>query len=103
MPKPDAIPVTFDAVRVAAVSTMRFAGEPIPGGFVTKLWAFMSLQGKRVLFVMAESDVDSGNYGTNDKTIHVRGDDKALLCCLAGTASARRALVAALSPGLYPL
>jgi hypothetical protein len=97
------VPVSHDALRLAAISTLRFAGESIPGGFVTKLWAFMSMRGMRVLCVMAESDVDSGNYGSNDKTIHVRGDDKALLCCLAGTSTAREALVSALSPGLYPL
>jgi hypothetical protein len=92
-----------DAMRLAAVSTLRFSGEPIPGGFVTRLWAFMSLQGKRVLCVMAESDVDTGNYGTNDKTMHVRGDDANLLCCLAATATSRGAFVAALAPGFYPL
>ena len=33
-------------------------------------------------------------------TIHVRGDDKALLLTLSGTASSRDALVEALAPGL---
>jgi hypothetical protein len=101
--KDEAAPVSHDAMRVCAFSTLRFPGESIPNGTVTKLWAFMSLQGKRVLCVMAESDVDTGNYGTNDKTLHVRGDDKDLLCCLAGTSTARHALIAALAPGSYPL
>jgi hypothetical protein len=101
--KDEPAPVSHDGMRICAFSTLRFPGESIPNGTVTKLWAFMSLQGKRVLCVMAESDVDTGNYGTNDKTLHVRGDDKDLLCCLAGTSTARHALVAALGPGLYPL
>eukprot|EP00980_Cylindrotheca_fusiformis_P007799 scaffold1669_cov129-Cylindrotheca_fusiformis.AAC.10 len=82
-------------VRLSAISTVRFAGESIPGGLVTKLWAFMAMNGKRALFVMAESD--------EDKTIHVRGDDKTLLSCLLGTKGARYAVVAALEPGLRPL
>ena len=101
--KDESAPVSHDAMRVCAFSTLRFPGESIPNGTVTKLWAFMSLQGKRILCVMAESDVDTGNYGTNDKTLHVRGDDKDLLCCLAGTSTARHAMVAALAPGSYPL
>jgi hypothetical protein len=100
---PASVQVSFDTVRLAAISTLRFAGESISGGVVTKLWAFMSISGKRVLFVMAESEIDTGNYGSNDKTVHVRGDDKALLGCLTGTSSARRALVGALEPGLQPL
>jgi hypothetical protein len=74
---------------------MRFAGEAIPGGFVTHLWAFMSMNGNRALFVMAESE--------NDKTMHIRGDDKSLLSCLVGTKGARRAVVGALVPGMQPL
>lgn len=82
---------SYIGTRLAAISTLRFRGEAIPGGSVTKLWAFMSLGGKRALFVMAESE--------NDKTIHIRGDDKSLLSCLVGTKKARSALVAALEPG----
>ncbi|CAJ1934234.1 unnamed protein product [Cylindrotheca closterium] len=81
--------------RLAAISTLRFRGEAIPGGLVTKLWAFMSLGGKRALFVMAESE--------DDKTIHIRGDDKSLLSCLVGTKKARCAVAAALEPGSQPL
>jgi hypothetical protein len=103
--KDEPAPVSHDTMRVCVFSTLRFpGGESIPNGTVTNLWAFMSLQGnKRVLCVLAESDVDTGNYGTNDKTVHVRGDDIDLLCCLSGTSTARHALIAALAPGLYPL
>ena len=94
--------VSTDAKRLAAISAVRFAGEAIPGGFVTKLWAFMSLGGKRLLCVMAESDADNGNPGSNDRTMHVRGDDTNLLCCLTGTATSRAAFVAALAPGFHP-
>ena len=93
------VAVGSDILRLCALSTIRFEGELISGGFVTHLWAFASLEGRRVLFVLAESDVD----GASDKTIHVRGDDVELLTCLCGTASARIALVAALAPGLSPL
>ena len=95
----------FDAMRLAVLSTLRFAGESIPGGDVTKLWAFSSLRGRRVLFVLAESDSESSDnkdISSTEKTIHVRGDDKVLLSCLAGTATSRRALIAAIGPGLQP-
>ena len=94
--------VSSDAKRLAAISTVRFVGEAIPGGFVTKLWAFMSLGGKRLLCVMAESDADTGDPGSNDRTMHVRGDDKHLLCCLTGTATSRSFFVSALAPGFRP-
>lgn len=97
------IQVSFDTLRLAALSMVKFQGNAIPGGDVTKLWAFLSLSGKRVLFVLAESAGDSRRRGPADKTIHVRGDDKQLLCCLTGTASARTSLVAALLPGMRPL
>lgn len=85
----------YQEIRLAAISTIRFDGEAIPGGFVTKLWAFISMNGKRALFVMAESE--------NDKTIHIRGDDKSLLSCLVGTKGARRSIVGGLEPGMQPL
>lgn len=94
--------VSFDTLRLAALATVKFEGNPIPGGEITKLWAFVSLSGRRVLFVLAESQGDE-RRGRTDKTIHVRGDDKQLLSCLAGTSSARKALVAAILPGLQPL
>lgn len=90
-----AVSTSNDGARLAAISTLRFRGEAIPGGLVTKLWAFMSLGGKRVLFVMAESE--------EDKTLHIRGDDKGLLSCLVGTKKSRCAMAAALEPGTQPL
>jgi hypothetical protein len=88
-------PPLHEEIRLAAVSTIRFGGESIPGGQVTKLWAFMSIGGKRALFVLAESK--------QDKTVHVRGDCKALLACLVGTQSGRRILVGSLQPGFILL
>lgn len=103
LPNGDSLQVSFDTLRLAAISMIRFPGESIPGGYVTKLWAFMAFNGKRVLFVMAQSEADTGKNGSKDKTIHVRGDDKDLLSCLTGTFTARRHLVAALERGLHPL
>ena len=91
--------VSVDTLRLAAISTIKFEGNAIPGGYVTRIWAFMSLTGKRALFVLAESEDDTTKNGTADRTIHVRGDDKQLLCCLTGTNSARKLLVGALLPG----
>mmetsp|Transcript_13061 Transcript_13061/g.31877 ORF Transcript_13061/g.31877 Transcript_13061/m.31877 type:complete len:1307 (+) Transcript_13061:88-4008(+) len=82
-----------DAIRLAAISTLRFGGDIVPGGMVTRLWAFSSPQGKRVMFVLAEQG--------NDKStaLHARGDDRQLLLALAGTSTARKAVVSALQPG----
>lgn len=88
---------TFDALRLAAMSTVSFGGDHISGGLVSRLWAFMSPYGKRAMFVLAEQDSDKS------KTLHVRGDDKQLLLCLTGTGTSRQMLVAALQPGLVPV
>ncbi len=85
-----------DAMRLAALSTVKFDGDPAPGGMITELWAFVSPKGKRVMFVLGEQD------GEDTKTLHVRGDDKQLLLCLAGTSTSRNALISALKPGLKP-
>lgn len=87
-------PATFDAMRIAAISTVAFEGDPLPGGMITNLWAFSSPQGKRAMFVLAEQGTD------RNKTLHVRSDDKYLLLCLAGTSSSRHSLVSALQPGM---
>jgi hypothetical protein len=87
---------SFDAMRIAAISTVAFEGNPVPGGMITHLWAFMSPQGKRAMFVLAEQGHD------RNKMLHVRSDDKYLLLCLAGTSSARDALISALQPGMKP-
>lgn len=99
----ETVQVSCDTRHVAAISMIRFEGESTQGRLITKLWAFMALNGSRVLFVMTESEVDADKYGSNEKTIHVRGDDKQLLSCLTGTLTARRHLVAALESGLYAL
>lgn len=88
---------SHDAMRLAALSNVKFEGDPVPGGMVTHLWAFMSPKGKRVMCVLGEQE------GEDSKTLHVRGDDKQLLLCLAGTSSSRGALISALKPGLTPL
>ena len=90
-------PRLYDAVRLAAISTVKFKGEPVPGGMVTHLWAFMSPRGKRAMFVLGEQE------GDKSKTLHVRGDDKQLLLCLTGTSTSRIALISGLKPGLKPL
>lgn len=84
---------SHDAIRLAAISTVTFKGDPVPGGMVKHLWAFMSPKGKRALFVLGEQE------GDKSKTLHVRGDDKELLLCLAGTGNSRHALISALYPG----
>ncbi len=94
----DAAPLAkYDALRLAAMSTVAFGGDHISGGVVSHLWAFMSPHGKRAMFVLAEQGND------NTKILHVRGDDKQLMLCLTGTSTSRQALVAALQPGLIPL
>ncbi len=90
-------PASFDALRLAAMSTVAFGGDHISGGIVSHLWAFMSPNGKRAMFVLAEQGSD------NTKILHARGDDKQLLLCLTGTGTSRQALVAALQPGLIPV
>jgi hypothetical protein len=88
------IPVTSnDALRLAGMSTLRFSGDTVPGGMVTRLWAFASPQGKRAMFVLAEQGNDKSTV------FHVRGDDRQLLLLLTGTSTARRAVVSALQPG----
>ena len=86
-----------DARRLAILSNVKFEGNPIQGGMVTQLWAFISPKGKRVMFILGEQD------GEDSKTLHVRGDDKQLLLCLVGTSSSRSALISALKPGLKPV
>jgi hypothetical protein len=84
----------FDSLRLSAISTLTFQGDPVPGGMITRLWAFASQQGKRVMFVLAEQASDKST------TLHARGDDKQLLLCLTGTSTSRNALIAALQPGM---
>jgi hypothetical protein len=85
------------SMQLAALSAVKFDGDPVQGGRVTHLWAFMSSKGKRVMCVLGEQD------GEESKTLHVRGDDKQLLLCLVGTSTSRRSLISALKPGLKPL
>jgi hypothetical protein len=84
--------VSFDLLRLSAICTLAFHGDPVPGGMITRLWAFVSPHGKRAMFVLAEQVSD------NTSTLHARGDDKQLLLCLAGTNASRNALIAALQP-----
>jgi hypothetical protein len=81
-------------LRLSAICTLAFHGDPVPGGLITRLWAFVSPHGKRAMFVLAEQVSD------NTSTLHARGDDKQLLLCLAGTNASRNALIAALQPGM---
>jgi len=84
----------FDAIRLAAISTVTFKADPVSAGIlVTRLWAFMSPRGKRILFVLGEQE------GDKSKTLHVCGDDKDLLLCVVGTSNSRNSLISALQPG----
>eukprot|EP00525_Craspedostauros_australis_P001922 CAMPEP_0198120328 /NCGR_PEP_ID=MMETSP1442-20131203/28669_1 /TAXON_ID= /ORGANISM="Craspedostauros australis, Strain CCMP3328" /LENGTH=344 /DNA_ID=CAMNT_0043778963 /DNA_START=1 /DNA_END=1035 /DNA_ORIENTATION=+ len=97
-------PVHNDARRIAAISSVRFGGESIPRGQVTRLWAFMSLQGQRVFCVLAHS-AEAGSAKSSsgmEPTLHIRSDDVRLMQCLVGTKWARAATVSALVPHLQP-
>lgn len=87
-------PSSHDTLHVSIVARLAFDGDPVPGGMITQLWAFMSLQGKRAMFVLAEQGSDKST------TLHSRGDDQNLLLCLAGTSTSRNVLVSALLPGM---
>ena len=101
-PSGQSVEVSFDTLRLTALSTVKFEGNLIPGGEILRLWAFMSLAGKRILFVLGESD-SASRRGHRNQTIHARGDDASLLCCVMGTYSARQAVVSALTPGMIPI
>lgn len=85
------------AASTAEMSTLIWNGEAIPGGYATMAWAFGTLSGHKVLIVLAETDADTRT------TIHVRGDDKAVLVGLVASGTARRDLVEALVPGMEPV
>ncbi|CAB9521264.1 expressed unknown protein [Seminavis robusta] len=78
---------------VGESSSLLFEGEAIPGGFATKLWAFMSLAGDRVMCVMTETE-------NNTICLHLKADSKQLLFTLVGAATSRQAVVSALVPGM---
>jgi hypothetical protein len=82
------------AIKIANISSLTWNGEAIPGGYVTRAWAFATLSGNRVMAVLAESDSDK------KLALHFRGDDKFVLYSLIGSSSAREAIVAALAPGM---
>lgn len=86
--------VSFDSLRLSAISTVGFHGDPVPGGMISRLWAFVNPHGKRAMFVLAEQGSDKNTI------LHARGDDKDLLLCLAGTSTSRDALISALQPGM---
>jgi len=82
---------------VANMSCLVWNGEAIPGGYVTRAWAFATLSGKRVLAVMSESDSDK------KVSLHMRGDDPFVLYGLIGAQQNRSQVVAALAPEFTPL
>ena len=82
---------------LANMSCLVWNGEAIPGGYVTRAWAFATLQGQRVLAVMSESDSDK------KMTMHFRGDDPYVLYGLVGPPRNRFRVVAALTPELTPV
>jgi hypothetical protein len=88
----DSLPTSFDALRLAAISTLAFM--PLDGDTIKRLWAFVNPQGHRAMFVLIEHSSDKSI------TLHSRGDDKQLLLCLAGTNTSRNELISALQPGM---
>jgi len=78
---------------VAEASSLLFEGEAIPGGFATKLWAFMSLAGDRLMCVLTETE-------NNVLSLHLKGDCTSLLYALVGSKESRRAVVAAVTTGM---
>ena len=89
----DDVPEDIIDRPVGEASCLLFEGEAIPGGFATKLWAFMSLSGDRVMCVMTETE-------TNALSLHLKADNKSLLFALVGSKESRKAVVAALTTGL---
>jgi len=92
------VPADATAFKVAATSRLTFDGEAIPGGYATRLWAFMSHSGHRVLAILCESQESPSQLA-----LYFRGDNKELLYSLLGTKPARKAVVAALSAGMVPV
>lgn len=78
---------------LAEASSLLFEGEAIPGGFATKLWAFMSLSGERVMCVMTETE-------NNTLSLHLKSDCKSLIYTLVGSRGCRQAVVAAVVTGM---
>jgi len=70
------------------------------GGFAAKAWAFCTLAGDRVLCIFAESDTQGNNPGK--QALYFRGECPNTLWAMAGTSTARRYVVAALVPELFP-
>lgn len=89
----DDIPEDIIDASVAEASSLLFEGEAIPGGFATKLWAFMSLSGDRVMCVMTETE-------NNTISLHLKADNKSLLYTLVGSKGSRKTVVAALARGM---
>ncbi|KAL7568555.1 hypothetical protein ACA910_002667 [Epithemia clementina (nom. ined.)] len=82
---------------LANMSSLVWNGEAIPGGYVTRAWAFATLQGQRVLAVLSESDSDK------KLALHFRGDDPYVLYGLVGPPRNRQRVVMALTPALSPV
>eukprot|EP00934_Nitzschia_sp_Nitz4_P006209 Nitzschia sp. Nitz4//scaffold11_size288233//19887//23690//NITZ4_000732-RA/size288233-processed-gene-0.137-mRNA-1//1//CDS//3329533948//6199//frame0 len=99
-PDSDSNPSAHVAVRLAALASLKFNGSIVPGGEITRAWAFTSLTGQNASVVLAEADGDGDAPQLN---LHVRSDDKHVICCLTGTSTARVSLVESLLPGCVPL
>jgi hypothetical protein len=88
-------------VKIAKMACLNFEGQAIPGGFCSKLWAFMTtLPGQRIFCLLAEME---SSKGTNEFVLHFRGDDKSVLLAMLGSKSGRESVVAALCPGMGPV
>ena len=82
---------------LANMSSLVWNGEAIPGGYVTRAWAFSTLYGQRILAVLSESDSDK------KLALHFRGDDRHVLYGLVGPLRNRQRVVAALTPEFEPV
>jgi hypothetical protein len=89
--------------KVCEMASLTWDGEAIPGGFATRIWAYMTLSGQRVFGVLAESDSDAGGEDAPKPTaLYLRGDDRSLLFSLVGSKAGREAIVSTLVPGMSP-
>jgi hypothetical protein len=86
--------------RLALISSLRWDGEAIPGGFASGMWALMALNGSRVLCCLVE--IDDGKKAPG-LAVHFRGDNKRMLYSLTASKAARESIVSALCPGYAPL
>jgi hypothetical protein len=87
--------------KLANLATLHWTGEAIPGGFVSKAWAFSTLAGHRVLCALAE--IDASKTSSQGFELYFRGEETAFLLALTGSKTARSHVVSALLPAMLPV